>query len=171
MKTLFLLRHAKSSWRDGAVEDHDRDLSGRGERAAAAMGRFLTEAAVAPEHAICSTALRTRRTWEILSANWPAAPSVSFERQLYLCDAPRLLERVRELDPELGSILVIGHNPEIEKVILGLAKKGKKDNLARAAQKVPTCAFAELSLPVDDWRDIEPGSAVLEKYVIPKDLA
>lgn len=171
MKSLFLLRHAKSSWNDKSVEDHDRILSKRGERAAAAMGQFLADSGVEPDRAICSTAVRAKQTWDILSANWPGAPDVSFEQGLYLAGATQLLNRLRQLEPDLHSILVIGHNPDIEKVIRGIASKGRKDNLARAAHKVPTCAFAEIALPIDDWATLEPGTAMLEQFVIPKDLS
>ncbi len=170
MKSLFLLRHAKSDWSDNSVDDHDRDLAHRGERAAAAMGQYLSQAGVEPDLALCSTAMRARRTWEVLSANWPLAPNVEFERGLYLAGSTGLLNRLKKVDPGLDSVLIIGHNPDIEKLILGVAGKGKGDSLARAADKVPTCAFAELTLKGETWSDFEPGTAVLEKFVAPKDL-
>lgn len=170
MKTLFLLRHAKSEWSNKSVPDHDRALAPRGARAAAAMGQYLTHEGIEPHLAICSTAVRARQTWDVVSANWPLAPTVDYEKGLYLAGASGLLKRLKSFDADLGSIMIIGHNPDIEKLILGLARKGRGDALSRAADKVPTCAFAEIHLPVDNWEDIEPGQAVLERFTAPKDL-
>jgi len=170
MKSLYLLRHAKSDWSEKSLDDHDRPLSARGERAAAAMGQYFTQTGVSLDLALCSTATRARQTWDLLSANWPSAPDVEFESGLYLAGSAGLLNRIKKVDPSLDSVLVIGHNPDIERLILGVARKGRGDSLARAAEKVPTCAFAELCLDGDTWSDFEPGTAVLEKFVAPKDL-
>ena len=170
MKTLYLLRHAKSDWSDKDLTDHDRPLAPRGERAAAAMGQYLTQTGVCPDIALCSTAVRARQTWDLLSANWPGSPEVTYEDGLYLAGSTGLLNRVKKIDADLNSVLIIGHNPDIEKLILGVARKGKGDSLARAAEKVPTCAFAELCAEANSWSDFEPGTAILERFVAPKDL-
>lgn len=136
-----------------------------------AMGLYLTKADIAPALALCSTATRAKQTWEILSNNWPAAPDVAFEDGLYLAGASNLLIRLKQLKADLDSVMIIGHNPDIEMLIRGVARTGQNDAMARAAQKVPTCAFAEISIPINAWSDLEPGTATLEKFVIPGDLA
>src|SRR4051794_26437716 len=121
MKRLYLLRHAKSSWKDPGLADHDRPLAGRGRRAAKAVARHLREQGIDPELVLCSTARRARETLERLE---PALGrgAVRVEPVLYGADAGALLEHLRGVSDAVGSVLVIGHNPGLQRLALGLAR-------------------------------------------------
>lgn len=111
-KTLVVLRHAKSAWPDG-VADHDRPLSGRGRRDAPAVGRWLREQAVPVELALVSSARRTVETFELLAAELDPQPRRQVTRDVYEASTGDLLDLVRELPAEVGTAMVIGHNPSI----------------------------------------------------------
>jgi phosphohistidine phosphatase len=164
---LYLLRHAKSSWNQPELADHDRPLSGRGRRAAAAMAHHMAEQRIVPELVLCSTALRTRETYERMQAALAPAP-VHYERRLYAASADDLLERLRALPDQTGSVLVIGHNPAIEELALQLARPSpERDDLAA---KFPTAALATLELTGARWHDLRPGCATLIAFARPRDL-
>lgn len=158
---LYLLRHAKSSWDDAGLADHDRPLAKRGRRATKAIARYLTEHAVAPELVLCSTARRTRETLERIA---PAlgTPEVSYETELYGASAGELMERLRAVPDGVGSVMLIGHNPGIEDLASALIRRA-------VASKFPTGAVATLELEGDP-RDAGPGRAELVDFVVPRDL-
>jgi phosphohistidine phosphatase len=158
---LYLLRHAKSSWDDATLADHDRPLAKRGRRATKALARHLSEHAVAPEFVLCSTARRTRETLERIE---PAlgAPKVSYEDALYGANAGELMERLRQVPDGVGSVMLIGHNPGIEDLARALVGRA-------VAPKFPTAALATLELS-GGWRDAGPGRAELVDFVRPRDL-
>jgi len=163
MKRLYLLRHAKSSWKDTTLADHDRPLAGRGRRAAAAMADHMAQHQIVPDLVLCSTAVRTRETYERLQA----AP-VRFERRLYAASADDLLELVRTLPDDVGTVLLIGHNPGIEDLALRLARPSPERDRLQA--KFPTAALATLELTGSRWSELEPGCASLIAFVRPSDL-
>ena len=162
MKALYLLRHAKSSWDDPAVRDHDRPLAGRGRKAGAAMARFMAENGIAPRLVLCSTAKRTRQTLALLD-DAIEPDEVRYEDDLYGASATELLERLRAVPDSVESVLVIGHNPGIQSLALQLADK--RDDMA---QKFPTGALAVLRFD-GSWSELE--AAELARFVRPRDLA
>jgi phosphohistidine phosphatase len=164
-RRLYLLRHAKSSWKDPALADHDRPLAGRGRRAATAIAEHMARHAIVPELVLCSTALRTRQTYERLEAALAGA-TVSYERRLYAASAGDLLERLRTVPDQVNGVLLIGHNPGIEALALQLAQPSPARDDIHA--KFPTGALATLEL--ERWSELEPGSATLIAYVRPRDL-
>jgi phosphohistidine phosphatase len=122
-RRLYLLRHAKSSWKDEGLADHDRPLARRGRRAAKAMGRHLREQEVEPELVLCSTARRARETLEGVAASLgPGA--IRIEPGLYGAGPDGLLARLHGIAPPIGSVMVIGHNPALEQLVLLLARRG-----------------------------------------------
>ncbi|MET9442183.1 histidine phosphatase family protein [Streptomyces sp. NPDC006610] len=160
LRRLVVLRHAKSAWPPG-VPDHERPLAPRGLRDAPAAGRALADADCLPDLALCSTAVRARRTWELASAQWGAPPPVRHDRRLYGADADALLEAVHEAPPEAGTLLLVGHNPGLEDLVLTLAGDGLDDALERVRVKFPTAAVAVLAWHGTTWRDLTPGTALL----------
>jgi phosphohistidine phosphatase len=168
MKRLYLLRHAKSSWKEPGVPDHDRPLSGRGRRAAKAMAAHLRAQGIEPELVLCSTAERTRQT---LARIEPAlgAPEVRFERELYGAAAATLLDRLQRVEDPIGSVMLIGHNPGLELLALDLARPGPA--LRKLSAKYPTGALATLELAAPSWRALGHGSAELTGFVVPRELA
>ena len=171
MKTIYLLRHAKSSWQDQGAEDIDRRLSKRGREAAKAMANYLSAEGIVPAQILCSPALRTRETLERMEAKLDAAIPIRFEKGIYNADAPSLLRRLRRLSDALPSVMVIGHNPGIERLALMLAGDGEATARDKLANKYPTGTLAVLTALIDHWRDLGPEGARLEAFVRPKDLA
>jgi phosphohistidine phosphatase len=120
MKRVYLLRHAKSSWKHPELPDHDRPLAGRGRRAAKAIVRHMRAQEFVPELVLCSTARRARETLERIEPALGRAP-VRVERELYGASARELLARLRRLPDDVGSVLVIGHNPGMHELAVELA--------------------------------------------------
>ena len=165
LRRLVVLRHAKSAWPEG-VADHERPLAPRGGRDAPAAGRALAEADCLPDLALCSTAVRARRTWELASAQWGTPPPVRLQRRLYAADAPDLLEAVRETPAAVRTLLLIGHNPGLADLVLELAGEGLNDTLDRVGAKFPTAAIAVLSWHGTTWEALAPGTALLTDVIV-----
>jgi phosphohistidine phosphatase len=168
VKQLFLLRHAKSCWEDPDLADHDRPLAPRGRRAAKLIADHLRRERVAPALVLCSSARRTRETLERIAPALGAGVSVQIERELYAASQQRLLERVRAVEDDIESLLMIGHNPGLEQLVLRLAGSGQK--VAALARKYPTGALATLEFS-GRWRELDEGVAELTSFVKPKQLA
>ncbi|AYL34862.1 SixA phosphatase family protein [Streptomyces sp. PDY-4] len=167
LRRLVVLRHAKSA-RPADVPDHERPLAPRGRRDAPAAGRALAEADCLPGLALCSTAVRARRTWELAAGQWGTPPPVRHEPRLYHADARELLDVVREVPGDVETLLLIGHNPGLEDLVLALAGDGLDDTLDRVRAKFPTSAIAVLSWRGAAWRDLAPGSALLTSLTVPR---
>jgi len=171
VKTLYLLRHAKSSWSDPSLPDIDRPLSGRGRRAAAAMGRYCRDHRLAPDVILCSTAARTRETLAVFDGARGQTAPVKYQKSLYLADPSRMLAALRALNDRYASALLVGHEPGIRHLALELAGDGASLAMRRLEKKFPTGALAVLTFPVERWRAIEPGAGRLAAFVRPRDLA
>jgi phosphohistidine phosphatase len=165
---LLILRHAKSSWKDAGLADHDRPLAPRGRKAAKVIAEHLSRERLAPQLVLCSSARRTRETLERITPGLGQEAAVRIEPELYAASAQRLLERLRAVDDGVGSVLLIGHNPGLEELAINLAASGSK--LAAMKRKYPTGALATLEF-AGRWRDLQPGSAELRDFVTPKQLA
>lgn len=167
MKTLLLLRHAKSRW-DEPVDDHDRGLNARGRQAAARMGHELRRLEPGPDLVLASSA---RRVVETLSEMGPcAALAPRFDRRLYEATAEQLLDIVRSADKRVARLLLVGHNPGLAQLAGMLIGDGDPGLRTQLLAKFPTAALAQIALPIDDWRDAEPDIGVLTSFVRPRDL-
>lgn len=166
MRRLVVLRHAKSAW-PADVEDHDRPLAGRGRRDAPAAGRWLRDADCIPDLVVCSTAERARQTWELAAAELPARPTVRHEPRLYAADAADLLTVLRETPGDVRTLLLVGHNPGVQDLVLLLAQEALSDALERTREKFPTCAIAVLAQQ-DTWPRATPGRALLTDLAVPR---
>jgi phosphohistidine phosphatase len=165
MRTLYLLRHAKSSWDDPGLPDRERPLARRGVRDAKRIAKHLRRRGVAPALVLCSSAVRTRETLELIRPALADAP-VSLEEGLYSAPSETLLERLRAVPDEVGSLLLIAHNPGLQDLVLALVSA--EADRERLAVKFPTAALATLALP--SWSTLNPGDAELVAYVVPKQL-
>lgn len=172
VKTILLLRHAKSAWSDSALSDHDRPLNRRGERAAKAIGDHLAQHGPRPDRVLCSTAVRTRQTMAsvIKRLGTGAPPPIALEDGLYLASEGSLLARLQELDDDVRSVLLIGHNDGIWRLAETLAGRGAPARLAALQEKYPTGTLATLQVPDGPWRDLAAGSGELVAFVRPRDL-
>jgi phosphohistidine phosphatase len=167
MKTLYLLRHAKSSWDDPSVPDRDRRLNERGRRAASVMAGQISERGIRPEVVLCSTARRAVETLEAFSGMFAESADIHVERGLYLAGVGELTDRLNELSARVGSAMVIGHNPGMHEFGIALAREGA--HLERLRSKFPTGALAVLEFDQEEW-DLKPGTGRLRDFVLPRDF-
>ena len=163
MKVLHLLRHAKSSWDDSSLADHERPLAPRGLKASQRIAEHLREAGIAPELVLCSSALRTRQTLAALLPVLDGDVEIRLEDGLYGADVGEVLARVREVDEAVSSVLVIGHNPTLHELALLLSGRGD------VLDRFPTGALASLGVPAG-WAELGESDARLEGFVVPREL-
>lgn len=167
MKTLILLRHAKSDWADPSLGDHDRPLAPRGRAAAPLMGAWLKAHGPMPDLVLCSTATRARQTLELVLQAWGIAPETNFDRGLYLAGGAGVLAWLRRAPDTAATVLLVGHNPDLEQLSRRLATDGDPAALARLAAKYPTAGLAVIELPGDRWADAA-GPGRLLAFETPK---
>jgi phosphohistidine phosphatase len=166
MRTLYLLRHAKSAWKDPTLDDHDRPLAPRGDRAARALAQHFRRLKADPELVLCSTAVRTRETLDLVMAGFSKPPIVAMERGLYLAVPSSILARLREVDNRVERVLVIGHNPGLHELALKLAQHGPAKARAELQRKYPTAALVTYEVD-SDWAGLGTKSTRLADYVTP----
>jgi phosphohistidine phosphatase len=170
-KQLFILRHAKSSWDDPGVHDHDRALAPRGRQAVQILHTYVRVHRIEPSLVLCSSARRTRETLEGVS---PTGQSLT-EPGLYTASAGGLLDRIRQIPAGTPSAMVIGHNPAMQILVLRLAAPALSQledddgDLANVQRKFPTGALATITFDCE-WRDLAAGAGRLTGLVRPKDL-
>jgi phosphohistidine phosphatase len=170
MPQLFVLRHAKSSWDNPGLDDHERPLAPRGQLAVKLLHDYTRAHAIAPSLVLCSTSRRTRET---LAGIAPTGKAL-FESDLYAASAGAILERLHRVPAETPSVMVIGHNPALQLLVLRLASAHRKashhdDDLASVERKFPTGALATLTFDCP-WSELAPGAAKLTGLARPKDL-
>jgi phosphohistidine phosphatase len=170
MIELLLLRHAKSAWDRPGVDDHERDLAPRGEAAAPRVGELIAASGLVPDLVLCSTAVRARRTWELVVDRLPAAPKVRLRREIYLAAPETMLKLVQAEGGSARRALLVGHNPGMHAFARRLAGSGDAKLRARLAEKFPTAALARIAFDLDDWRGLAPGKGELRGFWRPRDL-
>ena len=158
-----LLRHAKAvapAHADDEAGDHGRDLAERGRREAAALGRILQRDGMQPALAIVSSALRTRRSWELLAPFAAPEPQLVVSDRIYLAKAGELMAVLRETADDVASVMLVGHNPGLHELALHLAQGDRTDSHdeARLAQGLPTCTLVCFEV-AGSWDELGPGSA------------
>jgi phosphohistidine phosphatase len=166
-KTLYLLRHAKSSWEDPTLTDHERPLTPRGRRASKAIAEHLRRQRSTPRLVLCSSSARTRETLKRISFGLRGHVEVRIEERLYTATASGLLERLHEVDAHVQSVMLIGHYPAVQELTLSLAGRGP--DLRRLREKFPTAGLATLAFR-GRWDELAPGAAELIAFVTPKEL-
>jgi phosphohistidine phosphatase len=167
MKTLTLLRHAKSGWDDPSLNDFARPLNARGREAARAMGRELRALGLAWDLILASPAARVTETIDGLRESYgPIAPV--YDEKVYLASLDTLVELVRATDDACATLLLVGHNPGMERLALLLSRGGPLHD--EVALKYPTGAVAEIAFPVEHWRDVAESGGTLARFLRPRDL-
>ena len=147
MKTLLVLRHAKSLWGNTALDDHERPLNERGRRDAPRMGALVREYGLTPDLIVSSDAVRARLTAEAVARSALFAGEVRLEPRLYAASVEDILAvlcTVQEADS--GTVMIVGHNPGLEQLVAYLT--GEQED-------VPTAALAQIALPIKQWRDLK----------------
>ena len=162
MKTLLVLRHAKSSWKDSGLADFERPLNDRGKRASDLIGRFLRKNRPYPDLVLCSTAIRARETVRLVLEAARLVVEVRYDQRLYLTGADKLTEIVSQIEEDRANVLLVGHNPGMEELL---------PRLTGVAVNLPTAALAKIELDVRQWSAIsEKKHGRLDWVVKPKDL-
>lgn len=168
MKTLTLLRHAKSAWGDPSRSDFDRPLNDRGRKAARAMGREMRRLGLAYDLILASPAARVIETLNELAQGYGGAVATVQDERIYLASPNTLLALIRATDDETGNLLVCGHNPGLALLALRLGRAGGLHDLIAA--KYPTGALTEIGFDAKHWRDVAEGTGTFVRFVRPRDL-
>jgi phosphohistidine phosphatase len=169
MKTLYAMRHAKSSWKDASLADFDRPLARRGVKAARNIARVLTEVEPRPALALCSTAARAAQTYEVIAAHLGYSIAASFLDELYGASPAVLLDVVRGVPDALGSVLLIAHNPGMQEFLIELSQDDDADASRQVRDQFPTAALATLWVR-GEWTDLGPNRTTLTSVVLPRSL-
>lgn len=162
-RRLILTRHAKSSWDDPAMDDHARPLNERGRRAARELGDFLASRGFEPEEVLCSTALRTRETWDrVAGAVLESRPAVQYIDALYHASPDVMLSVLKTaVQP---TVMMIGHNPGIAELAAMLPARPIYNPDFR---KYPTCATLIIDFQIDDWSQVAAGQGAMLEFFTP----
>jgi phosphohistidine phosphatase len=158
MRTLYLLRHAKSSWKDASLKDFDRPLKKRGREAAKSIGEVLKAEKIEDFLVITSTAVRARETTTIALKKYHAKVEVRFNQRIYEASPGTLLNIVHEIEDDRPVAMLVGHNPGFE-MLLGF--------LTGQIHAMPTAALAKISFQTDSWKEVKADGGELERLVIP----
>lgn len=145
MKTVLIMRHAKSSWKEPVLDDHERPLNKRGKQNAPRMGRLLREMELVPDLVLSSTARRARDTAEAVIDQCRYKGELRLEQELYAAPAEAYLQALRELDNSIKRVLLVGHNPGLEELVY---------HLTGEQARLPTAAVAQVKLPIKQWQDL-----------------
>src|ERR1044072_1859088 len=162
MKTLYLLRHAKSSWQDPGLQDFDRPLNGRGKEAAPLVGRYIANSKLRVDLLICSPAERARRTAALVKESAKLNAETLYDERIYEADAARLVEVVSQAGESADALMLVGHNPGMEELLTLLTGEERR---------IATAALACLPLDAEKWGKVRESAGRLEWLVCPKDLS
>jgi phosphohistidine phosphatase len=160
-RRLLLLRHAKSSWDDPDLSDHDRPLAPRGRRAAKLIGSHLREKRIGISLVLCSSARRARETAELAELDG----ELLIEHELYGASPSQLLDRLRRVPEDAEVVILVGHNPTMQELAIELS--GYSGELA--GRKFPTAALATFSIE-GSWRELDPLRTRLVSFITPREL-
>ena len=158
MKTLFLLRHAKSENLTPGLSDLDRRLNESGRKQAQALGFFLKQQNLRPDLVLCSTAARARETTEIVLASAGLAARVDYDQTMYEAGPTGLLRLILKIDNGANAALMVGHNPGMEELVRLLTNR---------AEEMSTCTLAIINFDPDEWSKVVPGKGTLDQIVRP----
>jgi phosphohistidine phosphatase len=169
MRTLMLMRHAKSSWDQPQLDDLERPLARRGREAAPLIARSIKKNDWKPDLVVCSPAARAHETWQLMT---PVLGDVDCKtlRTIYPGAPGRLLEVLRRVADDVETLMLIGHNPGLGRLAADLCGTGPKGPLERLRSKFPTAALAVIEFEVERWEEVAPGAGRLRAFVRPKDL-
>jgi len=161
MLTLYLLRHAKSSWEEASQQDFERPLTNRGRKACALIGEFIEEKGIDFDLVLVSTAVRTRQTIELIKEQAKLRGEVRYDERIYEATVSQLLEVIAQVDSDRENVLLVGHNPGIEGLLALLTGQ---------QQRVTTANFAKIKITATKWSGSLANKGTLEWIVRPKEI-
>lgn len=165
MKTLILTRHAKSSWDDLTLQDHERVLNARGRTAATAVGTWLNQQGHHPQQMISSNAARCIETWELISAELPAVEKSSTHQRLYLAAPSTIYEALKQASED--TVILLAHNPGIGEIANELVAQAPDHPKFR---QYPTGATTIITYDIPDWSTPFMGKGTVQDFIVPRDL-
>ena len=169
MRAIAIMRHAKSDWGEPGVLDFDRPLNERGRREAMRVGHELRDGNVRFDRLIASPAARVRETLAELEQGYGEPLETHFERRVYEAGVDSLLELVCTIPEQAHAPLLVGHNPGLHQLVMALASED--DELrAKVSDNLPTGALALIDLPASRWNEVEPGTGLIAKLILPREL-
>ncbi len=161
MKTLYLLRHAKSSWKDPTLADFERPLNNRGRRAAERIGKLLRKENIIPDLILCSSAVRARETTNIVCQTAKPHVELRYDERIYEAGPLRLLEVLSTVEEDRNAVLIVGHNPGLEELL---------NILTGSHEHMPTAALAKIELQCSKWSEVATSKGSLALFIKPKVL-
>jgi phosphohistidine phosphatase len=161
MKTLLILRHAKSSWKETGLPDHDRPLNKRGRREAPQVGELIKQENILPDIILCSTAHRAKDTLQAVVEKSGYAGEIQYIPDLYQANVADIFSILGELDDEISRAMLVGHNPELEELA---------QTITGVDLRLPTAALALVSLQIESWKEVPAGvCGDLLRFWVPKE--
>ncbi|MEM9371746.1 MAG: histidine phosphatase family protein [Pseudomonadota bacterium] len=170
MKKVILLRHAKSSWADPNLEDHDRPLNSRGKAAAPIIAKWLAHSHHLPDFILCSSSKRTRQTVKRMRDTLPDLPNPKIEPDLYHAPPETMRQHLAKLPESYQSAMLVGHQPGLGAFARKLSNHNVRRRCARAFEHFPTAAAAVLELDLKTWANIEEHTGEFIDFGIPREL-
>jgi phosphohistidine phosphatase len=170
MRRVILFRHAKSSWSDPDLEDHDRPLTQRGRMAASLMGAWLADKGYRPDLVLVSSSARTQETWARARRAFEDPPPAETDPNLYHADPAAMLRRLQAAPADAETVALVGHQPGIGSLCRRLAAPEAPTHCRRAFEKFPTAAIAVLDFEADAWPEIDFGRGRFHLFVPPREL-
>lgn len=170
MKRMMVLRHAKAERDSTTGRDFDRPLAERGRRDAAQIGREMSERGFSPDAVIASPAKRVVETLAALGESFGPLRA-DYDERIYDASLGTLLDLVRQADDSAQALLLVGHNPGLQELLLDLAGRDESGLRDRVRANYPTAALAVLDLAMESWSDLRPGSGEMVELIVPGDFA
>ncbi len=161
MKILFVLRHAKSSWKDSTLQDFERPLNGRGRRAAELISEFIKKKEIKPDLILCSPAVRARETIEIVLKAARLKVELRYDQRIYEAGPVRLLEVISQIEDDKDAVMLVGHNPGLEELVQVVTDQ---------TGRIGTANLAKIVFGTTKWRKIVEKKGRLDWLVRPKEL-
>ena len=163
MKILYLVRHAKSSWKNPDLDDFERPLNKRGKRDAPVMGRFLRDKDILPDMLISSPAVRAKKTAKIIAENLAYSKNkINFDHEIYEASTKGLLMIISNINNKYNTVMLVGHNPSMTYVANTISK--------RRIDNIPTCGIICIELNITSWKEISENCGKLIFFEYPKNL-
>lgn len=170
MKKVILLRHAKSSWDDPSLDDHDRPLNGRGKASAPVIGAWLANRKHVPDRVLCSSSERTKQTVRRMRDTLPGLPDPEVDPELYHASPSTMRDRLAQLPEDCDTVMLVGHQPGLGSLVRKLSDGQERRRCRRAYEHFPTAAAAVLEFDVEDWADLDYQQARFVDFAKPREL-
>ena len=170
MKTIFLLRHAKSSWDDPRLNDLDRPLASRGIKSSKKIGKYLKKNKLTPDIVYCSSATRAKQTWELVNRIVEKKKNVKYINKLYMANSSDFMDVIKKTDNDFKSLMLVSHNPGIESIAIELSKNENNKFHQIINIKYPTGALAIIKFNLSDWGKINYKKGEIYEFIKPKEL-